>query len=98
MAYSIKKFEGKRKNGTYKEGQLVAQKIINGNEGRYAIKLYYYKDGYRIYAWKEVSPNNIIESKAVNYPIGSLDKALKEVNDYKNERDVLILHPALRSK
>lgn len=103
MAYNvkIKKFRGERKDGKYKSGQLVYQKIINGKEGRYAIKMFYFKeygkDAYRIYAWKEKSPNSIIESKATDYPIDSFNEAKKNVDDYKDERDVLILHPSLRN-
>ena len=104
MAFKIKvnRYEGKRKDGKYKQGQLVYEKIIEGEKGKYAIKMYYFKefgkDAYRIYAWKQTSPNTIIESQATNYPIGSYEEAVKNVNDYKTERDVLILHPALRNK
>jgi hypothetical protein len=39
-----------------------------------------------------------IESQATSYPIANLKDAIKELNDYKNIRYVIALHPVLRDE
>jgi hypothetical protein len=75
-------------------GRLIKRKMIGKN---FMVAVYYFRDGYRIYAYRKKPGSDVwIESSATSYPIESKEEALKNLNEYKSVRDVLILHPALR--
>lgn len=76
-------------------GKLIKSKNFGKN---LKVNLYYFRDGYRIYAQRRQMPNSKywIESQATSFPISDKSKAIEYINDYKNKDDVLLLHPVLR--
>ena len=75
-------------------GRCVRSKKIGKN---YMVKMYYFREGYKIYAYRRTTKGNWWESIASAYPHSKKD-ADAEFKEYKTARDILLLHPALRSK
>jgi hypothetical protein len=78
-------------------GRLIKSKSIGKN---IRVQLYYFQDGYRIYALrrKYQGKDIWIESYAADYPIVDKNKALEKLEGYKTIDDVLVIHPVLRDK
>lgn len=72
-------------------GRLIKRKRFGKN---WKVEIFYFRDGYRIYASRKIG-NHWYESGATAYP-QSLESAKKNLLDYKNVKDIRMLHPALR--
>jgi hypothetical protein len=79
-------------------GRLIKSKKFGKN---IRVNLYYFRDGYRIYARRRDNNKGIdswIESGAASYAIQDKKEAIKELNEYRNIGDVLATHPVLRDE
>lgn len=79
-------------------GRLIKKKSFGRNV---QVRLYYFQDGYRIYAWRRDNnkgKDSWVESRATSYAIRNKEEALKELDEYKSINQILSLHPVLRDK